>query len=158
MNDELCHYGIKGMKWGVRRAKQRGDSASLKRHFGKTAGKLDELESKAARQALTADDQRIASETATTPSDRSKNQKSSAKNMRKALRGYSKSVKFAAAAVNAFWDAPVDTITEDNKQEIADHLNRSAFMQKRLTEELNMHQIMSEMSDVPRTTYHVAHA
>lgn len=157
-DDELYHYGVLGMKWGVRRAKQSGNSASLKRHFGNTAGKLDDLESKAAKQALKADDQRIASETAATPRDRSNLRKSSTKNMRKALRGYNKTVKFAAAAVNSFWDAPVDTITEDNKKEIADHLNRSAFMQKRLTDELNMQQIMSEMSDVPRTTYHVVHA
>lgn len=31
----LAHYGVKGMRWGVRRAKERGDEKALGRHYKK---------------------------------------------------------------------------------------------------------------------------
>lgn len=42
----LMHYGIKGMKWGVRRAKLSGDSERLSKHFGKAEAKLAKLRAK----------------------------------------------------------------------------------------------------------------
>ena len=42
--DHLAHYGIKGMKWGVRKAIARGDQRKLDRHFRKAAKKLAKLQ------------------------------------------------------------------------------------------------------------------
>lgn len=42
--DHLAHYGVKGMKWGVRRALARGNSRALDRHFRKAAKKLTKLQ------------------------------------------------------------------------------------------------------------------
>lgn len=44
---ELQHYGVKGMKWGVRKAIDRGNDRSLERHYKKAARKLRKLEWKA---------------------------------------------------------------------------------------------------------------
>lgn len=43
----LMHYGIKGMKWGVRRAIQKGDSKRFARNYKRARKKLDRLEQKA---------------------------------------------------------------------------------------------------------------
>lgn len=40
---ELAHYGVKGMKWGVRKAIERGNSRALDRHYRKAAKKLQTL-------------------------------------------------------------------------------------------------------------------
>ena len=42
--DFLAHYGVKGMKWGVRRALQRGDINAVRKHYIKAAKKLAKLE------------------------------------------------------------------------------------------------------------------
>lgn len=39
----LEHYGIRGMKWGVRKAIERGDQAALRKHYQKAALKLGKL-------------------------------------------------------------------------------------------------------------------
>ena len=41
--DHLEHYGVKGMKWGVRKAIATGNSKALDRHFRKAAKKLAKL-------------------------------------------------------------------------------------------------------------------
>lgn len=46
--DYLAHYGIRGMKWGVRRAIQSGNSAKLGRQYAKAQKKLAKLEKRAA--------------------------------------------------------------------------------------------------------------
>lgn len=43
----LAHYGVRGMKWGVRKAKERGNSERLARHYKKANKKLDKLKRKA---------------------------------------------------------------------------------------------------------------
>lgn len=43
----LEHYGIKGMRWGVRKAKERGDSKRLAKHYAKAKKKYDKLMAKA---------------------------------------------------------------------------------------------------------------
>lgn len=43
----LMHYGIKGMRWGVRKAKESGNDAALARHFGRAQRKLAKLRSRA---------------------------------------------------------------------------------------------------------------
>lgn len=46
--DYLAHYGIRGMKWGVRKAIQSGNSAKLGRQYAKAQKKLAKLEKRAA--------------------------------------------------------------------------------------------------------------
>jgi hypothetical protein len=45
--DYLAHYGIKGMKWGVRKARESGNSRALSRQFKKAEKKLAKLEKRA---------------------------------------------------------------------------------------------------------------
>lgn len=42
----LAHYGVMGMKWGVRKARERGDDAALSRQYKKAQAKLKKLEKK----------------------------------------------------------------------------------------------------------------
>lgn len=44
MDDYLAHYGIKGMKWGVRKAIAKGNAKKLSRHYNKASKKLAKLE------------------------------------------------------------------------------------------------------------------
>lgn len=46
--DFLAHYGVKGMKWGVRKAVQSGNMRKLGRQYNKAAKKLAKLEKQAA--------------------------------------------------------------------------------------------------------------
>ena len=46
-DNHLAHYGVKGMKWGVRKAIERGDAKALGRHYAKALKKLNRLESNA---------------------------------------------------------------------------------------------------------------
>ncbi len=41
--DHLAHYGVKGMKWGVRKAIEKNNIDSLSRHYVKAANKLETL-------------------------------------------------------------------------------------------------------------------
>ena len=47
--DHLAHYGIKGMKWGVRKALREGDSKALRRQYNKAVKKLSKLEKRGNR-------------------------------------------------------------------------------------------------------------
>ena len=42
-SDFFAHYGVKGMKWGVRRAIERGNQRALARHYNRAAKKLAKL-------------------------------------------------------------------------------------------------------------------
>ena len=42
-DDFLAHYGVKGMKWGVRRARERHNARALSRHYNRAARKLEKL-------------------------------------------------------------------------------------------------------------------
>lgn len=42
--DHLAHYGVKGMRWGVRRAIATGNQALLDKHYRKAAKKLAKLQ------------------------------------------------------------------------------------------------------------------
>lgn len=42
-SEYLAHYGVRGMKWGVRKAIQTGDSNQLGKHYYKAAQKLQKL-------------------------------------------------------------------------------------------------------------------
>ena len=48
-DEYLAHYGIKGMKWGVQKAKDRGDQAALNKHYKKASIKLAKLSANANR-------------------------------------------------------------------------------------------------------------
>ena len=47
-SDFLAHYGVKGMKWGVRKALARGNDRALSRQYAKAQKKLAKLEKRAA--------------------------------------------------------------------------------------------------------------
>lgn len=49
MDDYLAHYGVRGMKWGVRRALARRDAAGLGKQYKRAEKKLAKLEKKAAK-------------------------------------------------------------------------------------------------------------
>ena len=42
-SDFFAHYGVKGMRWGVRKAIERGDQKALARHYNRAAKKLAKL-------------------------------------------------------------------------------------------------------------------
>lgn len=46
-DDFLAHYGVRGMKWGVRKAVQSGNSKALSRQYRKAEKKLAKLEKQA---------------------------------------------------------------------------------------------------------------
>lgn len=46
-NDYLAHYGVRGMKWGVRKAIQSGNTKALGRQYKKAQKKLAKLEARA---------------------------------------------------------------------------------------------------------------
>ena len=49
-DDFLAHYGVKGMRWGVRKAIESGDQARLSKHFQKASKKLAKLSLNANRE------------------------------------------------------------------------------------------------------------
>lgn len=48
-NEYLAHYGIRGMKWGVRKAIKSGNSARLSKQYAKASKKLAKLEKQAGK-------------------------------------------------------------------------------------------------------------
>lgn len=42
--DHLAHYGVRGMKWGVQKARAKGNSMALRRHYLKAQKKLQKLD------------------------------------------------------------------------------------------------------------------
>ena len=46
--DSLAHYGVRGMKWGVKKARSTGNAAALGRQFRKAEKKLAKLEKRGA--------------------------------------------------------------------------------------------------------------
>ena len=45
-DDFLAHYGVKGMRWGVRKAIEKGNTKALSRHYAKAQKKLAKLNAK----------------------------------------------------------------------------------------------------------------
>ena len=45
--DHLAHYGVKGMKWGVRKAIEKGNEKKLDRQYKKAQKKLEKLNKRA---------------------------------------------------------------------------------------------------------------
>lgn len=48
-DDYLAHYGVRGMRWGVRKAIERRDAAGLGRQYAKAQKKLAKLEKRASK-------------------------------------------------------------------------------------------------------------
>lgn len=46
-DDFIAHYGIKGMKWGVRKAIEKGNEKKLDKQYQKAAKKLEKLSNRA---------------------------------------------------------------------------------------------------------------
>ena len=46
-SDFLAHYGVQGMKWGVRKAIDRGSDRALSRQYRKASKKLAKLQNRA---------------------------------------------------------------------------------------------------------------
>ena len=66
-SEELHHYGVKGMRWGVRKAIDKGNQKSLDRQYKKAAKKLEKLSKRAdiETQNKNAEDYRKASRAST---------------------------------------------------------------------------------------------
>ena len=45
-DEYLAHYGVRGMKWGVQKAKYRGDDKALSKHYSKAMKKLNKYKDK----------------------------------------------------------------------------------------------------------------
>ena len=48
--NSLSHYGVKGMKWGVQKAVQRGNSKALDRQYKKASKRMAKLDNRANAQ------------------------------------------------------------------------------------------------------------
>lgn len=46
-SEYLAHYGVRGMKWGVRKAKEKHNSKALDKHYKKALSKIKKLNTKA---------------------------------------------------------------------------------------------------------------
>lgn len=53
-SDFFAHYGVKGMKWGVRKAIESGNSRALSRHYKRAANKLQRLSARSDRSVIDA--------------------------------------------------------------------------------------------------------
>lgn len=51
--DHLAHYGVKGMKWGVRKAIMSGNRNALSRQYNKAARKLEKLTARTDKELIT---------------------------------------------------------------------------------------------------------
>ena len=51
-SDFLAHYGIKGMKWGVRKAIESGNRARLDRHYARASKKLQTLMARSDKELI----------------------------------------------------------------------------------------------------------
>ena len=51
-SDFFMHYGVKGMKWGVRRARENGNQKALSRHYSAASNKLRQLTAKSDRDLV----------------------------------------------------------------------------------------------------------
>lgn len=52
--DHLEHYGVKGMRWGVRKAIERGNTRALSRHYNRAARKLERLTARTDKEYVSA--------------------------------------------------------------------------------------------------------
>lgn len=123
-DEELMHYGVLGMKWGVRRASKQLSNASTKserarakadlnKHYAKASTKLTKLSNKADKNLAKARKKTIKAETGfRLPSGRARAYNKAAKFRRRAMRKLKKGEKWVKTMDSVFKDTSIELTKE----------------------------------------------